>query len=91
MILNKVDNYYTQKVLQHGTTPEGVDWNGYESQYKRFDQLLKIVTINSFSIADIGCGYGELAAYLEKNKFDFNYQGYDVSEKMIKQAQDFIK
>ena len=41
-IINQVNKYYTEKVLEFGATPKGVDWNGVESQELRFAQLLKV-------------------------------------------------
>ena len=53
-IIKQVSDYYSQKVLSHGATPEGVDWNGEESQNVRFSQLLKITDKrDGISINDI--------------------------------------
>ncbi len=41
-LLLDISNYYSEKVSQFGCTPNGVDWNGKESQFIRFKQLLKI-------------------------------------------------
>ena len=27
-----IANYYSNKILTHGNSPQGVDWNGEESQ-----------------------------------------------------------
>lgn len=42
-LLNEVATYYSEKLAQHGETPQGVDWNGTESQTLRFEQLFKII------------------------------------------------
>lgn len=81
-----INEYYTQKVIQHGDSSLGVDWNSKESQYLRFEQLLKVITKKKFSLLDYGCGYGELINYLNNTDFDCNYHGYDLSEEMIKKA-----
>ena len=60
-ILTKASEYYTTKLDEHGETPQGVDWNGEESQTLRFEQLCKVIdSTESFSINDLGCGYGGL-------------------------------
>ena len=41
-ILTDINEYYSQKLREHGTTPKGVDWNGIESQELRFKTLLNI-------------------------------------------------
>lgn len=87
-IRRQVERYYTDKVVTHGPTARGVDWNSVESQRMRFAQLLKIVDpTNSFSINDYGCGYGALLEYLEENKLPFQYCGFDISTEMISAAR----
>lgn len=86
-ILRNVNSYYTEKVLQHGPSPRGVDWKNGESQLQRFAQLLKIIENNkTFSINDLGCGYGKLYEVLKDNYDSFSYMGYDLSEEMISNA-----
>jgi SAM-dependent methyltransferase len=84
--LNDVANYYSIKLSQHGETPLGVDWNGLDGQNLRFAQLSKIVSLPSFSINDLGCGYGALFDYLNGISAKLSYRGYDVSSEMIKAA-----
>ncbi|HSY76059.1 MAG TPA: class I SAM-dependent methyltransferase [Bacteroidia bacterium] len=92
-LLEKVSNYYTKKVLQFGTTPAGVDWNSYESQELRFEQLLKIIKNPTahFSFLDYGCGYGSLYKYMQQRFKDFDYTGYDISEEMVKTASEMYR
>ena len=87
-LLTVVAEYYTSKLAQYGTTPRGVDWNGEESQTLRFKQLCKIVnSSNQFSINDLGCGYGALYDFLTPEYENFSYSGVDVSENMIRAAE----
>lgn len=88
-INNTINNYYTEKIKLHGPNPKGVDWNGEKSQFIRFEQLSKVISIDKkFSINDIGCGYGKYIEFLEKNYKNFIYNGYDLSEIMIKNAKN---
>lgn len=87
-LLAEVAEYYTSKLAQHGKKPQGVDWNGEESQTLRFGQLCKVVdTSNKFSINDLGCGYGALCDFLSQENENFSYAGIDVSENMILAAR----
>ncbi|MBX3008359.1 MAG: class I SAM-dependent methyltransferase [Melioribacteraceae bacterium] len=83
LILKKVDIYYTSYIEEFGAVPEGVNWNGKESQDLRINQLLKVIKNHKFSINDYGCGYGALISYLNKRKYDYYYSGFDISKKMI--------
>lgn len=86
-LLNEVANYYSTKIEEHGDTPQGVDWNGEESQGLRFTQLCKIIDDSkTFSVNDLGCGYGALFDHLGLTYESFDYQGIDISEKMIASA-----
>ncbi len=87
-ILGEVAAYYSKKLLEHGPTPAGVDWKGRESQELRFRELLRCLDgSRSFSLNDLGCGYGALAAYMIHAGFDFSYSGYDIAPTMIEAAQ----
>jgi SAM-dependent methyltransferase len=91
-ILHNVDTYYSDKIKTHGTSHWGVDWNSPESQVLRFDQLLKVSDpISPFSINDYGCGYGALAMYLQQQKLNYTYYGFDISQEMICRAREFVR
>ena len=84
----KVSKYYTEKLNQWGATPQGVDWNSGESHRIRFEQLLKVCDYSKpFSINDLGCGYGALYNHMAEQGYDFQYQGYDLSQSMIEKAR----
>lgn len=88
-LLSEVANYYAEKLAKHGETPHGVDWNGEEGQVNRFEQLCKVIDprATSFSLNDLGCGYGALLNYLQKKHANFTYYGIDVSQEMICAAE----
>lgn len=87
-IVSQVSEYYSEKLNQYGETPRGVDWNGAESQLLRFKQLMRLVNDDkSFSINDIGCGYGAFYEYLSTVNAAVEYCGIDVSADMVKAAQ----
>lgn len=88
-LLNKVATYYAEKLAEHGDTPRGVDWNGEESQTIRFEQLCKVIDSKSstFSLNDLGCGYGALLDYLRGKHSACTYLGVDVSHEMISAAE----
>lgn len=87
-LLIEIAEYYSTKLEQHGETPRGVDWNGEESQTLRFEQLNKIIRLpNSFSVNDLGCGYGAFYDFLSTSHESFSYSGIDVSANMIQAAK----
>lgn len=89
-LLAEVADYYSHKLALYGETASGVDWNGQESQFLRFEQLCKIIKTSEEknSINDLGCGYGALLDYLIGRYAETSYLGVDVSEEMIISAQN---
>src|SRR5258707_3785595 len=88
MELAEISRYYTEKLGAHGASPQGVDWNGAESQRLRFDQLLRVSGAEpEFSLNDVGCGYGALLDYLGSLGKKCDYVGIDISEAMIAKAE----
>ena len=88
-IIQSVNRYYREKLLEYGPTPQGVDWKDQKSQYLRFMAISKLFSEEemSFSIADLGCGYGAFYDYLvEVNPGNVDYYGYDIAKEMIEQA-----
>jgi len=85
--LEHVKSYFDKRIQEHGASPRGSDWNSEASQNIRFDQLLKVVEVQSFSLLDYGCGYGALADYLVAKGFDVDYYGYDILERAIETAR----
>ena len=86
-IIDKVGRYYTSRVREFGASARGVDWNSTESQALRFEQLAKVLPRSSFTLLDYGCGYGALVDFLERETFEFDYQGFDISQEMVERAQ----
>lgn len=89
-IISGVKDYYTDKIKQHGTSSQGVDWNSEASQFLRFEQLCKIIQPDTpFQLLDYGCGYAALIQFLNAHyeKSAFKYTGYDISEEMLAQAR----
>lgn len=89
--LDEVKNYYSKKIVEHGASPQGVDWNGEDGQVLRFQQLTKIIDWDTpFTVNDFGCGYGALFEFIKSYQIEFKYYGNDISPEMIKEARKRI-
>jgi SAM-dependent methyltransferase len=87
--LNKIKNYFTEKLNEHGATHRGVDYNSTESQEARFFQLLKVMdTSAAYSLLDFGSGYGGMYDYLVRLGHKLHYVGYDIAESMIAMGRE---
>ncbi len=87
-LLKAVGDYYSEKLVTHGETAKGVDWSTEESQKLRFHELSRVIDFDkSFTINDLGCGYGAYFNYLASRVANFQYFGIDVSSPMIEAAK----
>ncbi len=86
-LLREVASYYSDKIIQFGESPRGVDWNSEDGQVLRFKQLCKVIDLTRmFSVNDLGCGYGALYDFLTLQMSNFTYCGIDVSAQMVQAA-----
>lgn len=87
-IFAQLARYHEAMLAEHGTTPGGVAWNSDRAQRVRFEQLVKVVRDQgAFSVNDFGCGYGALYPFLQSRFPVVDYRGFDVSEEMVRAAQ----
>jgi cyclopropane fatty-acyl-phospholipid synthase-like methyltransferase len=88
MINASIESYYQNNLSAHGAGAQGVGWKNEEAQHVRFEQLLKVIySKGPFTINDIGCGVGDLSAYISAKKIEYQYVGYDVLDEMVTQAK----
>jgi SAM-dependent methyltransferase len=89
-VFGDVEAYYSARLAEHGVSPAGVDWSCQATQWLRFVQLLKLCAFgNAFSLNDLGCGYGELAAFMSWRypQANVDYLGVDLSGAMVRCAR----
>lgn len=88
-ILSRAAAYYASRLAQHGTTPEGVDWNGAESHERRHAQFLRLLAEDrDASVIDLGCGFGDFLRFLRGAGHRGRFIGYDVASTMIEKARE---
>lgn len=88
--LSSITDYFNACFEDYGATPKGVDYRGAERQEACFEQLVKLLPVETsdFSLIDYGCGYGALYKWLLKQRGDqFDYQGFDLVAPMIDAAK----
>jgi SAM-dependent methyltransferase len=87
-ILSKVAAYYASKLAVHGSTPQGVDWNGTESHETRHRQFLHLLAGGpNVSVIDLGCGFGDFFRFLRWTGHKGRFIGYDIAPSMIEAAR----
>lgn len=62
---SRIFKYHREMMDQHGPTSSyALGWRDEESQQVRFKALAGIADLNSRSVLDAGCGYGDLLPFL---------------------------
>lgn len=83
----KADAFYNKMIKRHGTDVKSLGYKSQLSQRKRFNILCGIADLEGRSILDVGCGMGDLYAYLKERFHSFEYKGVDISKGMIAGAK----
>ena len=83
-----VMHYHRHRIteFQQGTV-EALGWRGTQSQLARYKVLVNVGDLNGVSILDVGCGYGDLKAFLGLHFSDFDYIGIDQMPEFIAEAR----
>jgi len=81
-------HYHRHRIgaYQYGTV-ESLGWRNQASQQLRYDALVKVGNLTGASILDVGCGYGDLKAYLDRYFSGVDYIGIDQQPEFIAEAK----
>lgn len=83
------EQFYATSIQKHGKSAQGVCWLSNAHQQIRFDAILSLLPskLDSFIVADAGCGFGDFYLYLEANSLlPQEYLGIDSLEIMCNMA-----
>mgnify|MGYP005688449953 FL=1 len=92
--LDRISNLYSANLTEYGDQSKAVGWSTADSQELRFEELTKVIPEmdGSFSVNDYGCGYGAHLEYLLQKKYSVaGYNGYDLSEEMLRKSKERLK
>ncbi|MCK5640241.1 MAG: class I SAM-dependent methyltransferase [Gammaproteobacteria bacterium] len=84
----RIVDRHKDALLRHGHHPNALYWSSREIQEKRFQVLSEIGIQSGDSVLDVGCGFGDLAAYLEGQNLELDYTGIDLSPDLIEVGRE---
>jgi len=82
------EQFYASLLEEHGETAAGVGWKTDENRDVRFAQMHKLIAPDtSYSLNEIGCGYGAFLEYLQGQGHIVRYCGFDLLPAMLEAAR----
>lgn len=78
--------WYEDKVRVFGFDHRGLGFRNRSSQIKRFEALVKVGDLDGRRVLDVGCGFGDLLAFLHEQGVAPIYTGIDVCEPMVRRC-----
>jgi SAM-dependent methyltransferase len=79
----RIGAYYDRLVDTHGHSPLACDASTGSSLEVRYRVLSDVVDLTDKRVLEVGCGFGDLGAYVVDRFSGVSYLGIDVSERMI--------
>ena len=77
---------YNRRLEKYGYDPKTLGWLK-NRQGVRFEALSKIGCLDGCSVIDVGCGFGDLYAFLKSKGLKIDYTGYDINPSLIEIAE----
>lgn len=78
--------WYEDKVRTYGFDHRGLGFRSRSSQVKRFEALASVGDLDGRRVLDVGCGFGDLLAFLHERGIEPIYTGIDVCEPMVRRC-----
>jgi SAM-dependent methyltransferase len=85
--LRRLKEHYEPRIRPESLGYEILDWEDQESQFCRFEALVRTVNLDGKSLLDLGCGVGDLCFYFQEKGIGADYTGVDLLDKMITEAR----
>jgi trans-aconitate methyltransferase len=80
-------HYHRHRIATFGAGTVGaLGWRRAESQSLRFQAIADAIDLTGGSVLDVGCGHGDLRAFLDARFDDFSYIGVDHVPEFIDEA-----
>lgn len=80
--------WYEDKVRRYGYDHRGLGFRTRSSQEKRFEALLALGDFDGRRLLDVGCGFGDLLAFLLGRGIRPIYTGLDICAPMVERCRE---
>lgn len=83
-----LDEFYRSALDRFGPQHSmAVWWASKKAQERRFEVLTEAGPWQGASVADVGCGLGDLFGFLEARGLGVRYEGFDINARMLEAAR----
>lgn len=79
-------HFHRHRIATHGDDVMALGWRNADSQQKRFDVISSLADFSGRTVLDVGCGRGDLKAFLDRRFADVAYIGIDQMPEFIADA-----
>lgn len=79
---------YSKRFQKLGRNVHTLGWGSEEQQNYRFEQVLRVVSLEEKDVLDIGCGFGDFLSYcIDAGCVPLHYTGWDINQDLIAEAK----
>jgi SAM-dependent methyltransferase len=78
---------YSERVALHGYDVKALGWGSRESQVRRFEVLSEVGKLSGSNVLDVGCGLGDLYAWIRRKRLRVRYTGVDITPGIVDKAR----
>ena len=79
--------HYDHRFSAENANYKVLDWASPASQRRRFEVLAENVVLRGLSILDVGCGLGDLLAFIQQSGMEVQFTGVDILDKMVEHCR----
>ena len=84
---SRIVRFHRRRIARYGEgTPASLGWKVPTSQSTRFEVICRVGDLTGSTILDLGCGYGDLRAYIDERFSGVTYIGVDAVPEFIEHA-----
>jgi SAM-dependent methyltransferase len=83
----RIPDHYRRLITEYGHDPRACDWGGPEAQRVRYRVLADVADLDGCRVLDVGCGFADWAAFLEREVGTVDYSGVEITTSMAAEAK----
>jgi SAM-dependent methyltransferase len=83
----RIAAYYDARVDEFGHDPRAVDASSQASLDVRYRSLSAVADLSGKRVLEVGCGFGDLGAYIAARHEGVRYRGVDLSPRMVEEGR----